>query len=216
MEAPASHLEVFRLTDPRIKAIVFDFGGVVAEEGFVQGLKASATQAGLDPEKFFGTAKELIYASGYLTGHATEHDYWVLLRDETGIGFSDEFMRGEIMKRFILRDWMIETIVGLKHHGFRTYILSDQTDWLDVLDERYDFFKYFDEVFNSYHLGVSKRDPEIFTSIAGKLGVTPEEILFIDDGTDHIRRAAAKGLKVICFTTRESFLNELREKIGPI
>jgi HAD superfamily hydrolase (TIGR01509 family) len=208
-------LEDFRLTNQKIKAVLFDFGGVIAGEGFVRGLEASATQAGLDPEEFFQTAKEIIYACGYLTGHTSEHDYWELLRSRTGIGFTDEFMRDEIMKRFIIRDWMIEIVVKLKNRGLGVYILSDQTDWLDVLDKQHDFFKYFDEVFNSYHSGLSKRDPKIFKLIADKLGLNANEILFVDDSADHVQRAAEKGLEVICFTGKEAFLNEMREKIGP-
>jgi hypothetical protein len=35
-----------------IKAVVFDFGGVVAEEGFREGLKAIGRKNGLDPRVF--------------------------------------------------------------------------------------------------------------------------------------------------------------------
>ena len=55
-----------------IKAIMFDFGGVLAEEGFREGLKAIAEKNGLDPDLFYETAKELIYESGYVTGRSDE------------------------------------------------------------------------------------------------------------------------------------------------
>jgi len=35
----------------------------------------------------------------------------------------------------------------------RLGILSDQTDWLDELNERDGFFQHFDCVFNSFHMG---------------------------------------------------------------
>ena len=37
----------------KIKAVLFDFGGVLAEEGFRQGLMAIAGQYDLDPQAFF-------------------------------------------------------------------------------------------------------------------------------------------------------------------
>jgi putative hydrolase of the HAD superfamily len=36
-----------------IKAVLFDFGGVLAEEGFREGLKAIGVKNGLDPDDFF-------------------------------------------------------------------------------------------------------------------------------------------------------------------
>jgi putative hydrolase of the HAD superfamily len=51
-----------------IKAVIFDFGGVLAEKGFRKGLKAIGIQNGLNPDSFFMTAAELIYQTGYVTG----------------------------------------------------------------------------------------------------------------------------------------------------
>lgn len=36
-----------------IKAIIFDFGGVLAKEGFREGLKSIAEKNGLDPSQVF-------------------------------------------------------------------------------------------------------------------------------------------------------------------
>ena len=55
-----------------VKAVIFDFGGVLAEEGFREGLKVVAIKNGLDPEEFFKIAEEMIYKTGYLTGMTDE------------------------------------------------------------------------------------------------------------------------------------------------
>ena len=85
-------------------------------------------------------------------------------------------------------------------------ILSDQSQWLDDLDKQYDFFKEFDIVFNSYHLGKGKKDPALFDEIATKLGVKSSEILFIDDNEGNIERARDKGWNTILYRNREDFL----------
>ena len=36
-----------------IKAVLFDFGGVIADEGFWKGLQAIGKENGLDPDDFF-------------------------------------------------------------------------------------------------------------------------------------------------------------------
>jgi len=41
-----------------IKATIFDFGGVLAEEGFREGLMKIAEKNGIDPLKFFRAARD--------------------------------------------------------------------------------------------------------------------------------------------------------------
>ena len=93
---------------PPLKGVLFDFGGVLAEEGFRGGLYAIARKNGRDPEWFFLRASDAIYETGYITGQATEADYWEALRRETGICGTDEELTGEILPRFILRPVMID------------------------------------------------------------------------------------------------------------
>ncbi len=192
-----------------IKAVVFDYGGVLAEEGFREGLMAIAVANGLSPTHFFKIATEAVHDSGYLTGRAPESVYWDDLRQRAGIRGADEELRREILTRFVLRPWMLELVKALRRHGRIVSILSDQTDWLDELDRRDDFFKEFDTVFNSYHIGMGKRDPEVFTFVADRLGLQPSGILFIDDNEGHVERAAAKGLQTVLFRDRESFMREM-------
>ena len=117
-----------------VRLVLFDFGGVLAEEGFRNGLTAIAGDNGLDPESFTRRAFELIFATGYVIGRATERAYWEALRQETGIGGTDEALRSIILDRFILRPGMIAVVERLSRNGVRTAILSDQSNWLDELD----------------------------------------------------------------------------------
>ena len=182
----------------------------MAEEGFREGLTAIARSNGLSPAVFYKTAVSAVYDSGYIVGNADEHSYWDLMRARTGITQSDGDLRKEIVERFVLRPWMMEIVRGLRDRGYFVGILSDQTQWLDELDERDHFFERFDVVFNSYHLGRGKKDPRVFDNVAERLGVLPAEILFIDDNEGHIERARSKGLRTILFRDNESFMREMQ------
>ncbi len=149
-----------------VKVILFDYGGVLAEEGFREGLMAIACANGLLPQGFFEMATATVYESGYVVGTADEHSYWDLLRQRSGIEQSDAELRKEILDRFILRSWMLEIVCGLRRRGYFVGILSDQTQWLDELDARDHFFAEFNVVFNSYHLGRGKKDPQVFDEVA--------------------------------------------------
>ena len=195
----------------KIQAILLDFGGVIAEEGFQQGLYAIADRFGLDQKRFFQLANEAVYNSGYVIGSGTENDYWNEVREHSGITANNDELRQEILTRFIPRDWMLEIIRSLRQQEKVIAILSDQTDWLDQLDARYHFFQYFDAVFNSFHLGKTKRDPAIFAEILSALEANGKETLFVDDNISHIDRATAAGLQTHHFTDRDRFMKKLKE-----
>lgn len=194
-----------------IRAVIFDFGGVIAEEGFQQGLYAIAEKFGLDRKRFFQLANEAVYNSGYVSGKGSEKDYWNEVREHSGIMAPDDELRQEILSRFIPRDWMLETIRSMREQGVITAILSDQSDWLDQLNDQYQFFQYFHAVFNSFHLGKTKRDPSIFADILQTLEIPAGEALFVDDNIGHIDRAAAAGLQTHHFEGRDGFTKKLKE-----
>jgi putative hydrolase of the HAD superfamily len=198
----------------KIEAVLFDFGGVIAEEGWKQGLKGIAEANGLDETKFLQEAIDTIYATGHLLGKSSASEFWNALREKTGIRETDAVITREILSRFLIRDWMIDLVKKLKAQGITVGILSDQTDMLDKLNQRYDFFKWFDHVFNSYHLGKGKRDASLFDDVARILEKPPERILFIDDDPGHVDRARKKGWKAIRYVDRDSFLKEMMTILG--
>jgi len=192
-----------------IKAVIFDFGGVLAEEGFKQGLKAIAKEKGLDPEDFYEIAGELVYQMGYVMGSSGEDSYWNAVREKTGVRGDDKEFREEILKRFKLRPDMMEVVEKIRSSGLIVAILSDQTNWLDELDQRTPFHHHFDYVFNSFHLKKTKRDPSIFRDICAVLGVRPEEGLFVDDNLENIKRAESQELRTIHFKDVGVFKKEI-------
>ena len=199
-----------------IEAVLFDFGGVLSEEGFKNGLQAIARLNGIDEENFVRTANDVIHACGYVIGKVSESAYWEILRETTGIRGDDRHLRNEILSRFITREWMINTVKRLKALKVGVGILSDQTNWLDELDARDNFFRQFDYVFNSYHMGKNKKDPSHFKDVVRILKIEIQKALFIDDDAGNCERAKQAGLKVIHYRDREQFFGELVRSIPGI
>ena len=197
------------ISDSIIEAALFDFGGVIADEGFRNGLHAIAVANGLDPEEFFDLARELVYSTGYLTGRVDEQVYWDALREKTGISGNDADLRDTILRGFVPRTWMIDVIGQRRDRGVRLFILSDQTNWLDELEERYHFFPMFEKVFNSFHTGKSKRDPSLFHDVLSTMSLSGEQVVFVDDTCEHIAMARGLGLQTIWFREKKDFLEEI-------
>jgi putative hydrolase of the HAD superfamily len=192
-----------------VEAVLFDFGGVIAEEGFRNGLVAIAQARGLPVEPFLAGGYELVYDVGYVLGQADEGAYWRALREKTGIEGTDKELREVILSSFILRPWMIHVIRRLHDAGMRLAILSDQTDWLDELNERYGFFRWFERVFNSFHVGRSKREASIFDMVMSEMALSTDQAVFVDDNKGNIRRAQTRGLQTILYRDREQFMEEM-------
>ena len=193
-----------------IDVVLFDYGGVLAEEGFTAGLKAIAKVFGIDPDELFNSAVEIIYDCGYVKGIATAGDFWNEVRRKyPEVTDDDNSLTSEILSRFILRSGMMGMVRNLKHNGIRTAILSDQTEWLYMLDERDSFLHEFSPVLNSFRLGMTKRDPEMFVTASEKLEAPPSRILFVDDNAGHIKRAESAGFQTHLFFDEKTFRDDL-------
>jgi phosphoglycolate phosphatase-like HAD superfamily hydrolase len=192
-----------------VRTILIDFGGVLAEEGFRDGLTAIAVAAGRDPGTVVPVAYEMAWSTGFTVGGCDAAGFWRAFRDVTGIAGDDASLTETVLSRFVLRPWMFAMIDRAKGLGLQTAILSDQTEWLSLLDARGDVFSHFDAVFNSTHYGVTKREPAFFELALSKLGARPEKTLFIDDAPRNVELAARLGFRTILYRDRTSFGREL-------
>jgi len=195
--------------DDAPRAVLFDFGGVLATEGFREGLHAIALRQGLDPQELLLLGMDAIYDSGYIVGRAGEAEFWTMMRERAGLAGTDAELSGEILSRFVIRSRMLEAVRRLRRMGIITAILSDQTDWLEWLNDRDNFYHEFDRVFNSYCLGKGKRDPVVFAEAVALLGIAPGEALFVDDMPANVERSRSRGLRGLVFEDEERFLAEL-------
>ena len=192
-----------------IDVVMFDFGGVLAEEGWKNGFTAIARAQGLDGDWLVEAAADTAYETGYLTGVGSEKKFWRVLKWKTGISGDEAALRQEIFSRFVVRDWMIDYVKRLRGCNLIVGILSDQIDMLDELNAAYDFFKFFDYVFNSYHIGKGKRDASLFDDIAARIKRPAERIVFVDDHPGHVERARQKGWKAVHYRDAGSFFREM-------
>lgn len=201
-----------------IDTVLFDFGGVLAEEGFRDGLAAIGRLSGRPEEEVVRMGHELVVTTGYVTGRAGEKRWWEALRAEAGIRGPAESLRGEILERFLPRQRMFDSAERLRSRGYTVGILSDQTNWLDELDGLHGIYGRFDYVFNSYHMGKSKNDPTHFDDVLKLLNRPGRQVLFIDDNAGHVERATDRGWAAMRFQDEGDVLRALSvlcEKASP-
>jgi len=197
-----------------IKAVFFDFGGVIADEGWENGLRDIAAAQGFEPEQFFKDACDVLWDTGYMYGRATEAEFWDGFSRLYDFSMTVEDMRQVIFDRFTMRPPVLDLVKKIGDAGFRLAILSDQVNWLDEFNDRYGFFKLFEKVYNSYHMGKGKKDQTVFSDVCKDFGVEPSHALFVDDNAGHIERAANMGLQTVHFTDVHAKIIEIEKLLN--
>jgi putative hydrolase of the HAD superfamily len=190
--------------------IMFDFGGVIAEEGFVKGMEEIAKKCGLDPKVVVEAATDILYDSGYICGKTAEKEFWSAFKKRFSLdNYSDEELREEVLRRFVIRPWTLDLIRTLRSSDIKVVLLTDQTNWIEEINEETPFYDMFDHVFNSYRLGKCKHDGTIFKEILNILGVDPKDIILVDDRRRNITLAEEYGIKGILYKSKDELLREL-------
>jgi putative hydrolase of the HAD superfamily len=203
-----------------IKAVLFDFGGVVLTSPF---------------EAFAAHEEEMGLPDGFIrTLNATNPDTnaWARLeRNEVDIeGFCELFEAEaaaagyEISGLAVLeclsgqvRPQMVEALRRIKAAGLPLALLTNNFTTSDVQEHRPDVAEamaLFDVVVESSKAGVRKPDPAAYRLVLDELAVRPEEVVFLDDLGINLKPARALGMRTIKVVDPDDALAELEEVVG--
>ena len=92
---------------------------------------------------------------------------------------------------------------------YKLAVLSNSPPGLGRWLNEWKLLDLFDTVFCSGDEGVKKPDPAAFEITLERLGVAPEEAVFIDDTMRHVNVARSLGIHGVLFTTAEALVKEL-------
>jgi putative hydrolase of the HAD superfamily len=188
-----------------IKAVIFDFGGVLCFHPDDERWRRAAEAAGLPVADLMSAfwANRIDYDAGQL-----EPDkYW---HGVIGPAFQEsklpELVRSEI-KLWNQYDQRIFDWIGqVRTAGFRTAILSNLPRVLgEELRSTPGFLDHFDHVTFSYELRKVKPQPEIYVDAIQGLGIEAKQALFLDDKAENVEGARAVGLQAVLYSGWENF-----------
>jgi FMN phosphatase YigB (HAD superfamily) len=72
----------------------------------------------------------------------------------------------------------------------------------------------YDKFVSTGSLGLDKKTPEAYGYVTKMLGVSPKEILFIDDSEANIDAANQQGLQTILFFSEDQVVTQLKNQLG--
>jgi epoxide hydrolase-like predicted phosphatase len=198
-----------------VKGLLVDFGGVLTTNVF-DSFKGFSEAEGLPPDTVKKAFREDREALGLLrrleTGDLTAEQFEPLFAERLGIEQSEGLV-GRLFGGVGPEEKMLDAVRHARGNGIKTGLISNS--WGDglaydesVLDE------LFDAVVISGDVGLHKPQPEIFRLGAERIGVPPEECVFVDDLRENCAGAEEVGMTAILHRGPESTLPELERLLG--
>jgi len=199
-----------------IKALIFDFGGVLSRTEDHRPRQRLAAELGLTLEQLYDIVFNSDFARMSEVGQLTSEERWKRMGQALGLGtageihaFLHEFFSGDNFDEELgrhIRRW---------HRCYKTALLSNAGDSLVVhVRDELGLGDAFDEIIISALVGLAKPDPAIFGLALERLQVAAHEAAFVDDMLPNVQAAAGLGIHAIQFTTREALLAELAALLG--
>ena len=193
-----------------IKAIIFDFGRVISAQKPPSLFRSYEDELGLEP----GTINSIMFDSeawqDALVGRKTVEEFWHEIGPELGLNSVDEV--DAFRHRYRADEEINQGVLDLIHrlHGnYKLAVLSNSPPGLAQWLAEWNVLHPFDVVFCSGDEGIAKPDTKAFELTLERLGVKPDEAVFVDDTREHVEAAQELGLQGILFTTAEELEDEL-------
>jgi putative hydrolase of the HAD superfamily len=209
---------------PALRGLLVDWGGVLTS-GLDDAFGRWAELDGLDFDAYYSAIVEWISASpaeakvnpihalerGQLTVPDFERKLAAVLQRRDGTPVLAEGLIGRMFAHFEHQPQMSALIRRAREQGIRTALLSNS--WGNTYP-RETWDGMFDDIVISGEVGLRKPEPEIFHLAADRIGLLPEECVFIDDLELNVDGARAVGMTAIHHTSYDGTRRELESLFG--
>ena len=193
-----------------VKNLVFDFGGVVVQLDQQRAVEAfrrlGLEDAGIILDKYHQKGIFLDLETGRISGGEYLQALGEMCRRRLSWSEAEEawlaFMlpvSGEILSH-----------ISAFRRDYKVFLLSNTNPFVmgwarssRFSPEGFPLDKYFDRLFLSYEMGVTKPDRRIFELMCAEGGFSPEETIFIDDSEANLAASRELGFQTFCPSPEE-------------
>lgn len=197
----------------RVKALLFDLGGVVFEFDFAHALAHWAPMSSLQPD-----ALRLVFSHDedyqrHERGELTGAQYFDTLRRKLRLEASDAQI--ESGWNAIFRDEIGPTLDAIESarrflpcYAFSNTNKSHHAAWRAAYPR---VEPAFEKVFASSDIGLRKPERAAFEHVCREIGLPPQALLFFDDLEENVRGARTCGLQAVQVRSPDDVRAALRE-----
>jgi len=191
-----------------IKNIIFDNGGVIVKSSsrFFIPLFRKYTDKPVRTmmQSYWEMARKLD------TGYESEKSFYKRFSDHMGL----KCHWSTVHKiRYSIASLIPGTLMIVKSlsKNYSLYMLNNEyKEFMQFLQKKYDYFKYFKGRITSYQAHCRKPDAKIYRILLKKYNLKPHESLFIDDKKENVQAARKIGMHAVRFKGARQLRKELK------
>jgi putative hydrolase of the HAD superfamily len=198
-----------------IRAVILDIGGVLEYTPPTGHTAAWEAELGLAEGELDRRMLD-VWRGGSL-GTISEEEVHAAIVARLGLSPAD-------LDRFLAGVWeeylgspnteLVAWFAGLRPR-YRTGIVSNSfVGARERESERYGFEDLTDTIVYSHEVGVAKPDPAIYLLACDRLGVRPEEVVFLDDREPAVEGARAVGMSAVLYRDNAQAIGEVERLLA--
>ncbi len=188
-----------------IKAIIFDFGGVIFNIDFGKVNKAFQELGVKNFEDIYSQKEADPLFQRLEEGKLNEEEFYNEFKKLTSLQLTNQQIKDAWNMLLVnYRKEALDTLTNIKHK-YSLYLLSNtniihQQAFNKIYEEQIgagSLSRYFDKAYYSHEIGYRKPDKEAYEYVLKENNLPPSETLFIDDSIQNIKPAEGLGIQTI-------------------
>ena len=203
-------------TERQIKAVVFDFGKVLANFDHMATCEELAAFSPYDPEEIYQRIFKEGLEKSYDEGKITSREFYAAV---TKTITADERLDFETFTRvwgdIFTESKDIENVLGALSSSIRLILLSNTNEihweYIKELPVVRKFFGDEHRVVLSFQNGCRKPDVKIYQEAIRRASCTPEDIVYIDDIPEYVNTFTCLGAGGIVYDCSKDPISKLRD-----
>ncbi|MBF8280906.1 MAG: uncharacterized protein HW383_679 [Candidatus Magasanikbacteria bacterium] len=202
----------------KIKAIIFDWGGVCCREGEPFASVSLQKAAGMNPNQIQSVVSDIYH--DYYCGQVDRDTFWLTvlqhLNLQSTLELNPEALSASYLSSYVVYEEVLEKALELKKK-YRVGLFSNLTpEMRDHIRRAHSLEKIFDAEVYSCDAAVRAMKPETapYETALAKLGALPSEAFFIDNSPKNIAVARELGWQAALCTDAIQVLQALGGFLG--
>jgi putative hydrolase of the HAD superfamily len=190
----------------KIKAIIFDLGGVITHGGYLDFLHTYCAECmtSIGKKKILQLERQVNLAK------ISEQEFYKQIEKVFHVHLSPNQMHKIILKNMKADKALTHLIPKLKKAKIILFTNSIGAISIEVL-RRHKIKNLFDKVFISTKMHMAKPDRKAFEFVLGKIKLKPGETLMVDDRLENIAPARKIGMNGVVYKNSAQFAKELKK-----
>lgn len=196
-----------------IRAVFFDFGGVIQRTEFQAPRQHLAQRFGMEYDDIDNIVFNSPTAKQATIGAVSVEEHWravarrLKVKNSEIKAIEDEFFGGDVV------DWEIVEFLRSLRPRFKTGLISNA--WSDMREYlvRMNIADAFDHLVISAEVGMAKPEMQIYRLALEQAGVKANEAVFVDDVSANIEACEQVGMQGILFKDPQAAMSQLKQTL---